>query len=238
MARVVLTTIEAGLGSADTINSNFQALAEALEDTLSRSGEAPNQMEADLDLNGRTLLNSGTSDDPGRVVTYSEMTGYISSHSTGLVAQRMEAQVATAAQTLFVLNEMSYSPGDNSLAVYVDGVRKFSPGDYTELSSTEILFTVGLSAGQDVQFVANEFLSTVTFPQHTHPWTQITNVPEYTTRWPTYAEVTDKPTTFAPSSHTHSTSEITSGRLADAQRGVWVQAAQPSSPTLGDLWAW
>ncbi len=39
------------------INSNFEAIAEALDDSLSRSGTSPNTMEADLDLNGHSLLN-------------------------------------------------------------------------------------------------------------------------------------------------------------------------------------
>jgi hypothetical protein len=39
---------------------------------------------------------------------------------------------------------------------------------------------------------------------HAHPWSDITSgIPDYATRWPTWTEVTDKPTTFTPSSHTH-----------------------------------
>jgi hypothetical protein len=41
------------------INTNFQRIEEALEDAISRSGENPNTMEADLDLNNNDLLNGG-----------------------------------------------------------------------------------------------------------------------------------------------------------------------------------
>lgn len=41
------------------INDNFIAIEEALEDTVSRSGHTPNQMEADFDLNDNDLLNGG-----------------------------------------------------------------------------------------------------------------------------------------------------------------------------------
>lgn len=39
------------------INDNFAAIEEAFENTVSRDGTLPNQMEADLDLNGNDLLN-------------------------------------------------------------------------------------------------------------------------------------------------------------------------------------
>lgn len=39
------------------INDNFAAIEEAFENTLSRDGTLPNQMEADLDLNSNDLLN-------------------------------------------------------------------------------------------------------------------------------------------------------------------------------------
>lgn len=38
-------------------------------------------------------------------------------------------------------------------------------------------------------------------------WSQLTGLPAFATRWPTWSEVTDKPTTFPPSAHTHTTIE-------------------------------
>lgn len=46
--------------STSKINTNFERIEEALEDAISRSGENPNTMEADLDLNNNDLLNVGT----------------------------------------------------------------------------------------------------------------------------------------------------------------------------------
>lgn len=238
MARVVLTEIAAGLGSVEAINANFQAIADALTLLLSRSGDTPNQMEADLDLNGHTLLNSGTSDDPNRVMTFQETVDYVAGLANGLVVQRQELQIATAAQTTFDLEQFTYVPGSNNLAVYVEGVRKFSPQDYTETSGSQVVFAVGVTLGNEVEFVSNEYVATVELPAHTHPWAQISGIPEFASRWPTYAEVTDKPATFAPSAHVHAASDITSGRLADARRGVYVQASQPSGASVGDLWFW
>jgi len=47
---------------------------------------------------------------------------------------------------------------------------------------------------------------------HNHAWSHITSgVPATATRWPTWNEVTDKPTTFAPASHTLGSHSDTAG---------------------------
>lgn len=45
------------LTSVPTINANNDRIEEALQNTLSRDGSTPNQMQADIDLNGNDLLN-------------------------------------------------------------------------------------------------------------------------------------------------------------------------------------
>lgn len=238
MAKLTLQDVAAGFGSIDVLNANFSAIEAAFENTLSRDGSAPNQLGTDLDLNGHTIVNSGTSDSPSRVVSYQEMTSYVAGASAGIVVQSQEVQTSGASQTVFNLTSMEYVPGSHNLAVYVNGVRKFAPLDYAETDSDTITFTAGQTLGAKVQFVTNEFLGTVDLPTHTHPWSQVTNVPVYTTRWPDWTEVTGKPVTFTPSTHNQDASTITTGRLADARRGVYVQASQPSSPQVGDLWFW
>ena len=52
---------------------------------------------------------------------------------------------------------------------------------------------------------------------HTHAWSQVTGAPTTATRWPTWGEVTSKPSTFAPAAHNHSGDDITSGTVADAR---------------------
>lgn len=64
MAKVNLGTVANILGNpvsaATTINNNSALLIAAIENTLSRDGTNPNQMEADLDLNHNDLLNVRT----------------------------------------------------------------------------------------------------------------------------------------------------------------------------------
>ena len=51
-------------------------------------------------------------------------------------------------------------------------------------------------------------LATVDAIPTTMAWGNITGVPETATRWPSWSEVTNKPSTFTPSSHTHPLSGI------------------------------
>lgn len=239
MSKITLPTIESGYLSAEAINTAFAAIEDAINNTLSRDGSTPNQMEADLDLNGHALLNTSIdADDPARIATYQEVLDTVEAHASGLISVRSERHIATNLQTEFTLSDFSYEPGTSNLAVYVNGVRKFVSYDFEETDSTTVTFLSGLAVSDEVDFVASEYSSTVSMETHTHPWNQITNLPDYASRWPTWTEVTGKPTTFAPSSHNHAASEITSGRIVDARRGVYVQATQPTAATAGEIWVW
>lgn len=64
-----------------------------------------------------------------------------------------EVQVATAGQTVFNLTN-SYSPGTNSLTVYVDGVNQYDGSSYSyqETNGTTVTFNQGLHVGALVKF--------------------------------------------------------------------------------------
>lgn len=66
MPKVVLdelTQLSGNEGAAITlINENFADLADAIENTLSRDGTSPNEMDANLDLNDNNILNVGSLD--------------------------------------------------------------------------------------------------------------------------------------------------------------------------------
>ena len=64
-----------------------------------------------------------------------------------------EVQVATAGQTVFTLAN-TYSPGTNSLTVYVDGVNQYDGAQYSfvETSGDTVTFTSGLHVGALVKF--------------------------------------------------------------------------------------
>lgn len=70
-----------------------------------------------------------------------------------------ESQTATAAQTVFTLASVIYNPGTNSMAVYVNGLRVVSGVDYLETDINEVTFTSGLSAGDEVLFIAGRTIN-------------------------------------------------------------------------------
>ena len=59
MPKVPLSTITSGYGTVDALNANFDAIEAAFDNTLSRDGDTPNQMQANLDMNGNLILNQG-----------------------------------------------------------------------------------------------------------------------------------------------------------------------------------
>jgi hypothetical protein len=56
---VVLQPVNSGY-NVSVINDNFVEIEQGLRDVLSRSGDTPNQMNTNIDMNGYSLLNVGT----------------------------------------------------------------------------------------------------------------------------------------------------------------------------------
>lgn len=54
-----LTDLTSQYGAQSVVNSNNAAIEAAFENTLSRDGSSPNQMDANLDMNGYSLINVG-----------------------------------------------------------------------------------------------------------------------------------------------------------------------------------
>ncbi|WP_045405404.1 hypothetical protein [Vibrio jasicida] len=78
------------------------------------------------------------------------------------------------------------------------------------LASTYVRQTLticGKPLSNDINLIASDVGAANSV--HTHPWGNITGVPVYTTRWPSWGEVTSKPSSFTPSAHTHPWNNIT-----------------------------
>lgn len=58
--RPTTSSVPQTLTNTVTVNNNFDAVKAAFDNTLSRDGSTPNQMNADIDLNSNDLLNVGT----------------------------------------------------------------------------------------------------------------------------------------------------------------------------------
>jgi len=56
---VTVTDVSSGYNRS-AINENFEAIETALQDAVSRSGNTPNDMDADLDMDSNDILNVNT----------------------------------------------------------------------------------------------------------------------------------------------------------------------------------
>ena len=99
-----------------TINTNFQRLQTAIENTLSRDGTTPNFMNANLDMNSYKLINGGEATDDKDYVTLEQMNTLVAStipaaataaesaanraESSAQIASTAAAQASTTAATV------------------------------------------------------------------------------------------------------------------------------------------
>jgi hypothetical protein len=82
--------------------------------------------------------------------TYDNITG-VNSNFVNYTVQE-EVITATAGQTVFNLSTINYTPGTNSLSVYIDGVNQYVGDSYLETDSDTVTFTAGLHVGAEVKF--------------------------------------------------------------------------------------
>lgn len=57
MTKLVLQTLTGKYGSVDDMNANFAEIVEKFENTLSRDGDTPNEMQADFSMNSFRIIN-------------------------------------------------------------------------------------------------------------------------------------------------------------------------------------
>ena len=73
MAKLTLNAIGSRYGSIDALNDNFDAIETAFENTLSRDGTGPNNMESDLDMDSNRIINLSNGSNPQDAVTKSQL---------------------------------------------------------------------------------------------------------------------------------------------------------------------
>jgi hypothetical protein len=160
MSKLTLNTIGSRYGSIDALNANSDLIEAALENTISRDGTGPNNMEANLDMDSHRVINMADGAGNQDAATLKQVNSLISAASSGIIASLKERQDATAGQTVFTLASISYTTGSNNLAVYIDGVRQYAGESYVETNSTTVTFTAGLHLGAEVMFITNESVDT------------------------------------------------------------------------------
>jgi hypothetical protein len=157
MPKITLTDL-ANLSNETTvvnsINGNNTTLENAIDNTLSRDGTSPNEMEADLDMSSNRILNLPTATNATEPVTKAQLDA--ASTTVQFSGTVVESFTATAAQTLFTLSSYTYTIGGNNLQVYVNGVKQLVGAAYSETSTSSFTFTEGLVVGDVVEAVINQ----------------------------------------------------------------------------------
>lgn len=112
MTKIVLedlASIQNDPTAVDTLNDNFDKIVVAFENTLSRNGQTPNQMESNLDMNGNRILNlprpmynnePARLKDIGNAYQYAEDAKHWAEVSEGFSEDSEQAAIASAASAV------------------------------------------------------------------------------------------------------------------------------------------
>lgn len=150
MARYTKTSLGSNYASKQQIDSNLDDIKTAIDDTLSRKGDSPNAMEADLDMNSNQILNCVDATTPQEPVTLAQLNA--KSAGANLTGIFRSAVTATAGQTVFT--SPTYTISANNLFVYINGVLQ-AQAAYTETSTTSITLSEGAELGDVVDMVVH-----------------------------------------------------------------------------------
>lgn len=143
MTKLVLNDINslANTQSAkQALNDNFTAIEAAIENTLSRDGTLPNQMEADIDLNSNDLLNAGRVDAAQYLLN-----GVPLEQTVAYANKSYQLFDGTGVQTDFLLSEDPVSLGNLEVSIKYpgeSGLELLRPGlDYNFTGATLVFVT-------------------------------------------------------------------------------------------------
>lgn len=148
MAKLTTNPINSRYGSIDALNDNFTLIEEAVEKTLSRTGDDPNYMEANLDMNSNSILNANIVN--ARSITINGVP-LVPGNNTGTVAEAGQVVIqytATNGQTDFDVDP--YSPTSATILVFVNGL--LLPPTTVAVSGT-VVTVPALEAGDEVNIV-------------------------------------------------------------------------------------
>lgn len=158
--RPTLTDISSGYTSNTTLNDNFNSIKEAFDNTLSRDGSTPNQMESDLDMNSNDILNAKDGTFTGTLsvagVDINDILGGVGPGTVFNSTNRFDGDGAT---TVFTLTKDPVSRANTQ--VYINGV--YQQKNTYSVSGTSLTFTSAPPSGtQNIEVNLQESTSTGT----------------------------------------------------------------------------
>lgn len=174
------TTLSSGFQSINDLNSEFSSIQTALQRSVSRYGESPNAMEANIDLNSFQLKNvaEGLLGTDG--VNLNQVTNVATSIANTIVNAGGSGQEQTTGDPITInYGVAAGSQGLNSrtefdietlfgvtsvlgLTVVVNGVIQY-PGSYTVEDTTNVIFSESLNSDDDILFVYGDLTTLPVF---------------------------------------------------------------------------
>lgn len=143
------------IGDIDTavnsLNNNFNALNDKLDNTLSRDGSTPNAMEADLDMDSNDILNAGKITVQNTLVVggVDIFTQVSAASGQGLVEEGFDNGTTDGRNPpVYALSKDPKS--ENLVEVYLDGVAQIPGVDFTLVSMPMAASGRGIQLSADV----------------------------------------------------------------------------------------
>jgi len=114
--RPTVSTITTGHASITALNSNFTALRDGFDNTLSRDGSTPNTMSADIDLNGNDITNVNTITNASGVDVVSAVTTLKDQAAASATAAASSQTAAASSQTAAAASQTAAAASQTAAA--------------------------------------------------------------------------------------------------------------------------
>ena len=149
MPKLDLTTVSGGFYSQEQLNANFESIRQLSDNVLARNGTVPNHMEADLDMNSNDILNVNN--------LYTDNLILAGSTTLPVLVSRSQ-EVQTPGAGVATLTTNPYYVGNDSLEIYIDGIKQIVDIDYTEIgddgnTSTIVSMTSPFAGTEEVEII-------------------------------------------------------------------------------------
>lgn len=155
MSNIELSSVASGYNLAK-INENFQAIEEVLNDrVLFRQTNEPNSMDVNLDMNGYSILNTGTIDANNLTIGGASIEGYLAAAASGITPEDMTltrySYTVSGSSVTSVTLPASYVGDKTTLLVFRNGVQQ--PPEHYSFDGTVVTFSTALVSGDVVEVV-------------------------------------------------------------------------------------
>ena len=158
--KLTLAPILALYRSAERLNSNFEAIQEAFQNTLSRDGTEPNNMLVDLDMDSNRIINLGAPIDDNDAVRLIDLQNFSGGTGGGTISLPTNLSFSRNSSSVTVLSDTGTDATLPSADLTNAGV--MSAADKAKLDSIEAGATGDMS-GSEIVNAINTALGSVTW---------------------------------------------------------------------------